>query len=42
MELRGVENAKIHCAKEHFKEISNDQVVYDVVANFDQLINLVS
>ena len=42
MELRGVENAKIHCAKEHFKEISNNQVVYDVVADFDQLINLVS
>lgn len=42
MELRGVEKAKIHCAKEHFKEISNNQVIYDVVADFDQLINLVS
>ena len=42
MELRGVENAKIHCAKEHFKEISNDQIVYDVVSDFEQLINLVS
>ncbi len=42
MELRGVENAKIHCAKEHFKEISNDQIVYDVVSDFEQLIHLVS
>lgn len=42
MELRGVENAKIACAKVHFAEISNDEVVYDVVKDFEQLINLVS
>ena len=42
MELRGVEKAKIECAKVHFKEISSNQIVYDVVSDFDQLINLVS
>ena len=42
MELRGVQNAKIACAKVHFAAISSNQVVYDVVADFEQLINLVS
>ena len=42
MELRGVENAKIECAKAHFAAISNNSVTYDVVSNFGELINLVS
>lgn len=42
MDMRDVEKAKIHCAKEHFKKISSDQVVYDVVNGYDELLNLIS
>ena len=42
MELRGVEEAKIQCAKAHFAAISNSSVTYDVVKDFEQLLNLVS
>ena len=42
MELRGVENAKIECAKKHFAAISNDSVVYSVVDNYGTLMQLVS
>lgn len=42
MELRGMEKAKIACAKAHFAEISNDEIIYDVVSDFSELINLVS
>lgn len=42
MELRGVEEAKIACAKAHFAAISNDRVTYGVVSSFDQLLNLLS
>lgn len=42
MDLRDVEKAKIHCAKEHFKKISSEQVVYDVVNGYDELLNLIS
>ncbi len=41
LELREIERSKIHCAKEHFKAISNSQVVYDVVDNYSSLLNLV-
>ena len=40
MELRGIERAKIACAKAHFAAISGEQVIYDVVTDFDQLLNL--
>ena len=42
MELRGIENAKIECAKAHFAAISNSSVTYDVVTTFEQLLELVS
>ena len=42
MELRGVEEAKIECAKAHFAAISNSSITYDVVTSFEELINLVS
>ena len=42
IDLRGVESAKIECAKAHFAAISDGSVVYDVVRDFDDLINLVS
>ena len=40
LQLRDIEKAKIHCAKEHFKAISNASVVYDVVDGYDELMNL--
>lgn len=41
MQLRLVEEAKIHCAREHFKAISGDQVVYDVVDSYTALMEMV-
>jgi type III restriction enzyme len=41
MELREIEQAKIHCAKEHFKAISGDNVLYDVVDSYQALLNKV-
>ena len=41
MELRGIEDAKIHCAREHFKAISNDNVIYDVVNSYQALLEKV-
>ena len=40
-ELRGVEDAKIHCAKEHFKAISGENVIYDVVDSYQALLDKV-
>lgn len=42
MQLRLIEKAKIHCAREHFKAISNSEVAYDVVDSFDTLWNIAS
>lgn len=36
-DLRGIEALKIHCAKEHFKSISNGEVKFDVIATYDKL-----
>lgn len=41
MQHRLIEKAKIHCAREHFKAISNDKVVYDVVDSYDSLMEKV-
>ena len=41
MELRDIEKAKIHCAREHFKAISSDNVVYDVVDSYQALLDRV-
>lgn len=41
MQLRMVEEAKIHCAREHFRAISNGNVVYDVVDSYESLLQLV-
>lgn len=41
LQLREIERAKIHCAKEHFKAISSDNVVYDVVDGYQSLLNKV-
>ena len=41
MQLRLIEESKIHCAREHFKAISHGNVVYDVVDSYSALMNKV-
>ncbi len=41
MQLRRIEEAKIHCAKEHFKAISGANVIYDVVDSYTSLLEKV-
>jgi type III restriction enzyme len=41
MDLREVEKLKIHCAKEHFKEISGQEVKFKNVSTYDEMINIV-
>ena len=41
MQLRLVEESKIHCAREHFKAISSGNVVYDVVDSYKSLLEKV-
>ena len=40
-QLRGVELAKIECAKRHFASLSDKKVKFDVVTNYDKLYNKV-
>lgn len=42
LELRGIEEAKIHCAREHFKAISKGEVVYDVIDSYRSLLNIIT
>jgi type III restriction enzyme len=39
MQLRKVEELKIHCAREHFEKISTGNVKYEVVDSYETLIN---
>lgn len=41
MQLRLIEESKIHCARKHFKIISNGEVVYDVVDSYKTLLEKV-
>ena len=41
MQLRLIEQSKIHCAREHFKAISSGNVVYDVVDSYRSLLDKV-
>lgn len=41
MQLRLIEQSKIHCAREHFKAISNGNVKYEVVDSYKSLLDLV-
>lgn len=41
MQLRPIEKFKIHCAREHFKAISDNNVVYDVVDSYQTLLEKV-
>lgn len=40
LQLRLIEDTKIKCARKHFKAISKDDVVYDVIDGYDALLNL--
>lgn len=42
MQLRLIEKSKIHCAKEHFKAISNGDVVYEMLDGYDALLDIVT
>ena len=39
--LRGIENLKIHCAEEHFKEISNSEVIFKSVSSYEKMMDIV-
>ena len=41
LELREIEQSKIHCAREHFRAISGANVVYDVVDSYQTLLDKV-
>ena len=41
MQLKSIEQAKIDCARVHFKAISSDSVQYDVVDNYQSLLDKV-
>jgi type III restriction enzyme len=41
MEKRGIENLKIHCADEHFKEISNCEVKFAAVSSYEKMMEIV-
>ncbi|MEQ9229389.1 MAG: restriction endonuclease subunit R, partial [Cyclobacteriaceae bacterium] len=41
MDLREIENLKIHCANEHFKEISGSEVIFKNISNYDELMSVV-
>jgi len=40
-DLRQIEDAKAHCAREHFRAISGDNVKYDIVDSYERLWELV-
>lgn len=41
MDLREIERLKIHCAGEHFKEISGNEVKFEKVSSYDKLLEIV-
>lgn len=41
MDLREIEKLKIHCATEHFKEISGNEVRFEKVSSYGKLMELV-
>lgn len=41
MQLRLIEKSKIHCAEEHFKAISGENVVYSMVNSYQSLLEMV-
>jgi type III restriction enzyme len=41
IDLREIEKLKIHCASEHFKEISGNEVKFEKVSRYDKLLEIV-
>jgi type III restriction enzyme len=41
MDLREIEKLKIHCAGEHFKEISGSEVKFEKVSSYEKLMDIV-
>ena len=41
MQLRLIEESKIHCAREHFRTISGGNVIYDIVDSYQSLLDKV-
>lgn len=41
MQLRKIEECRIECARKFFAKVTSDQVKFDIVENYDRLINLV-
>lgn len=41
LELREIEQAKIHCARKHFEKLNNSQFKYDVVDSYEKLMEIV-
>lgn len=41
LDLREIEKLKIHCATEHFKEISGNEVKFDRVSSYEKLMEIV-
>ena len=41
MDLREIEKLKIHCATEHFKSISGNEVKFERVSSYDKLLEIV-
>ena len=41
LDLREIEKLKIHCADEHFKEISGNEVRFEKVSNYAKLLEIV-
>lgn len=41
-DLRGTENSKIECARKHFEAISEKDVIFDVVKNYQKLYDVVT
>ncbi|MDH7913472.1 DEAD/DEAH box helicase family protein [Winogradskyella sp. SYSU M77433] len=41
LDLREIEKLKIHCAGEHFKEISGNEVRFEKVSSYDKLMEIV-
>ena len=41
LDLREIEKLKLHCAEEHFKAISNTEVVFKKVSSYEKLLEIV-
>ena len=41
MELRGIEKAKIACAKKLFNDVSTSDVRFGAISNYDELLNII-